>query len=121
MRAGRGDRSFAFSLTEAAKALLLAEGTDSQYGARHLKRAFDRLLVQPLSNLIASPKIRQGDWLQVDLAAAGKSLRFHREQKNISLAALAQAVHGGICSWAQLPKMAAAAARGQLRLNSRRA
>ena len=120
-RAGRSDKSFAFSLTDAAKALLLNEGTDVKYGARHLKRAIDKFLVQPLSNLIASNQIRPGDWLQVDLATEGASLRFQREQENLSLSALAQAVHSGIAGWAQIPKMAAAAARGQMRVNARRA
>ena len=121
LQAGAGDRSFAFSLTDAAKALLLEQGTDSQYGARHLKRAIERLLVQPLSNLIASQQVRAGDWLQVDVSADTLGLRFQREQENLSLSALALAVQDGFSGWAQLPKMAAAAARGQMqRLGSRR-
>src|SRR5690349_11406371 len=43
--------AFIFRLTEAAAGQLLAEGTDPRYGARHLRRAIDRLLVQPISNL----------------------------------------------------------------------
>jgi ATP-dependent Clp protease ATP-binding subunit ClpB len=121
LQSGSGERSFAFSVTDDAKALLLEHGTDSQYGARHLKRAIERLLVQPLSNLIASQQIRGGDWLQVDLAEGGQALRFQREQENLPLASLAQAVQDGISSWAQIPKMAAAAARGQMqRFGTRR-
>ena len=121
LQAGAGDRSFAFSLTDAAKALLLEQGTDSQYGARHLKRAIERLLVQPLSNLIASQQVRAGDWLQVDVSADALALRFQREQENLSLSALALAVQDGFAGWTQLPKMAAAAARGQMqRLGNRR-
>src|SRR6266851_1304672 len=48
------DRSFVFKASETAKAFLLREGTDLKYGARHLKRAIERLLVQPMSNLIAT-------------------------------------------------------------------
>ena len=33
--------------TAAKDFLLLSEGTDTRYGARHLKRAIERLLVQP--------------------------------------------------------------------------
>src|ERR1035438_2305572 len=43
---------FVFSLTDSAREFLLQEGTDLKYGARHLKRAIDRNLVHPLSNLI---------------------------------------------------------------------
>ena len=45
---------FVFNVTPAARAFLLREGTDMKYGARHLKRAIERSLVHPLSNLIAS-------------------------------------------------------------------
>lgn len=114
LQSGTGDRSFVFMLTDPAKEMLLEQGTDSQYGARHLKRAIERLLVQPLSNLIASQQIRGGDWVQVDLSADSKSLRFHREQENIPLASLSQAVQDGFQGWTQLPKLAAAAARGQI-------
>ncbi len=118
---GSSDRSFAFSLTDDAKALLLEQGTDSQYGARHLKRAIERMLIQPLSNLIASQQVRGGDWLQVDVAPGKRLLSFQREQENLPLACLAQAVHDGITSWSQIPKMAAAAARGQMqRFGARR-
>jgi len=37
-----------------------------KYGARHLKRAFDRALVEPLSNLIATGQVRGGDSIWVD-------------------------------------------------------
>ena len=42
------------------------EGTDLKYGARHLKRAIERLLVQPISNLIATDQVRGGDCLSID-------------------------------------------------------
>ena len=41
---------FLFRLTTAAKTFLLKEGTDTRYGARHLKRAIERHLVYPLAN-----------------------------------------------------------------------
>ena len=37
-----------------------------KYGARHLKRAIDRNLVHPLSNLIATGQVRGGDLIRVD-------------------------------------------------------
>ncbi len=48
------------------KDFLLKEGTDLKYGARHLKRAIERLLVQPMSNLIATDQVRGGDCVNVD-------------------------------------------------------
>jgi ATP-dependent Clp protease ATP-binding subunit ClpA len=85
-----GDRSFVFSLTETAKNHLLSEGTDLKYGARHLKRAIERLLVQPLSNLIATGQVRGGDWLQVDFDASEKRLVFHREAESLPVHAMAE-------------------------------
>jgi ATP-dependent Clp protease ATP-binding subunit ClpB len=58
------DRSFEFTVTDAGKDFLLEEGTDIRYGARHLKRAIDRLIVQPLASLIASDQVRGGTCFQ---------------------------------------------------------
>src|SRR6202789_1449472 len=44
------EKSFVFKASDGAKEFLLQEGTDLKYGARHLKRAIERLLVQPMSN-----------------------------------------------------------------------
>ena len=69
-------RPFAISITDSAREFLLTEGTDSRYGARHLKRAIECLLVQPLSNLMASGQIRRGDYIRVSYAAGSPSLIF---------------------------------------------
>src|ERR1700752_3536901 len=61
------DRAFVFTLSDSSKSFLLEEGTDLKYGARHLKRAIERLLVQPMSNLIATEQVRGGDWSRVDV------------------------------------------------------
>ena len=45
-----------------------------KYGARHLKRAIERLLVQPMSNLIATDQVRGGDWVRVEFDAEAKEL-----------------------------------------------
>src|SRR5206468_10238213 len=67
---------FVFSLTDDANYFLLREGTDIKYGARHLKRAVDRDLVHPMSNLIATGQIRGGDLLRVDFSAEDGILTF---------------------------------------------
>jgi ATP-dependent Clp protease ATP-binding subunit ClpA len=72
------ERSFDFALTDAAKDFLLAEGTDVRYGARHLKRALDRLVVQPLASLMASSQVRGGDILSIDHEAVAPGMTFTR-------------------------------------------
>ncbi len=46
---------------------MLKEGTDPQFGARPMRRAVERLLVAPLSRLLASGQVRAGDVLTVKL------------------------------------------------------
>jgi ATP-dependent Clp protease ATP-binding subunit ClpB len=58
---------FVFECSDSAKELLLRDGFDVRYGARHLKRAIERLLVAPLSNLVASEQVGLGDLLYIDL------------------------------------------------------
>jgi ATP-dependent Clp protease ATP-binding subunit ClpA len=77
------ETSFMFELTAPAKALLLREGTDVNYGARHLKRAIERRLVQPLSNLIASHQIKGGDCIRVDREGALDRLTFIKQAEGV--------------------------------------
>jgi ATP-dependent Clp protease ATP-binding subunit ClpA len=72
-------KSFLINVTESARDFLLMEGTDVRYGARPLKRAIERLLVQPLSNLIVTGQIRQSDCIRVAHSAAAPILTFFRE------------------------------------------
>jgi ATP-dependent Clp protease ATP-binding subunit ClpB len=58
---------FFLSCSDSVKELLLREGMDSRYGARHLKRAIERLLVIPMSNLVASGQVFLGDSIFADL------------------------------------------------------
>jgi ATP-dependent Clp protease ATP-binding subunit ClpB len=57
---------FVFECTDEAKEFLLREGIDLKYGARHLKRAIERFLVYPLSNLVATQQIETGDLVLID-------------------------------------------------------
>jgi ATP-dependent Clp protease ATP-binding subunit ClpA len=88
--ASNGERSFVFTLTNPAKDFLLVEGTDSKYGARHLKRAIERFLVQPLSNLIATQQVRSGDWVKVDIDVESKLLVFRREAEGLPVHTMAE-------------------------------
>jgi ATP-dependent Clp protease ATP-binding subunit ClpA len=85
-------RSFAFHATQSAKTFLLQQGTDMKYGARHLKRAIERLLVQPLSNLIATAQIRGGDYIRIDLSASGNALTFVKEAEGLPSRAMPEHV-----------------------------
>jgi ATP-dependent Clp protease ATP-binding subunit ClpA len=87
---------FVFSLTDGAREFLLREGTDMKYGARHLKRAIERNLVHPLSNLIATEQVRGGDLLRVDLDASGTRLAFFKEAEDMPAYAMVQMVDTSI-------------------------
>ena len=74
-----GSKGFSIIVTDSAREVLLTEGTDVRYGARHLKRAIERLLVQPLSNLMATGQISSGDRVLITHRGASPSLAFFRE------------------------------------------
>jgi len=69
---------FVFQLSETAKDMLLQEGLDFKYGARHLKRAVERFLVYPLSNLVATNQVGLGDLVHVDLDELTHKLIFSK-------------------------------------------
>jgi len=75
---GSGEK-FVFKCTDAAKKFLLDEGIDFKYGARHLKRAIERFLVYPLSNLVATGQVGAGDLLVVDYSSEIGRLVFSKE------------------------------------------
>src|SRR5690242_1938795 len=77
-------------LTEEAKDYLLREGTDMRYGARHLKRAIDRSLAQPMSNLIATGQVCRGDLVKVAFNAGTSQMTFIKEAENMPALAMLQ-------------------------------
>jgi ATP-dependent Clp protease ATP-binding subunit ClpB len=72
------ETDFSFQCSDRAKEMLLKEGIDYKYGARHLKRAIERLLVYPLSNLVASEQIGMDDLVYVDTDPNTGKLTFSR-------------------------------------------
>jgi ATP-dependent Clp protease ATP-binding subunit ClpA len=72
---------FVLVCTQAARDYLLKEGTDQKFGARHLKRAIERYLVFPISNLLATHQIKLGDLITVDCSADGSKLTFFKEEQ----------------------------------------
>ena len=68
-------------LSDGAKNFILEEGTDTKYGARHLKRAIEHLLLQPLANLKATHQIRDGDVVSVHFNPIDTQLVFVLEAR----------------------------------------
>jgi ATP-dependent Clp protease ATP-binding subunit ClpB len=87
-----GTTPFVFNVTQEARGFLLREGTDMKYGARHLKRAIERSLVHPLSNLIASGQVHGGDLLQVDFDPESQQLIFTKEAEDMPVYAMMQMI-----------------------------
>ncbi|HXG92455.1 MAG TPA: AAA family ATPase [Blastocatellia bacterium] len=76
---GTGEK-FVFTCTDEAKKFLLDEGIDFKYGARHLKRAIERFLVYPISNLVATGQVATGDLVVIDYDGATGKLVFTKEE-----------------------------------------
>ena len=77
---------FVFECTTEAKEYLLSEGIDLKYGARHLKRAIERFLVYPLSNLVATEQVETGDLVMVDFDDDTKMLYFTKQSGKMIVA-----------------------------------
>jgi len=76
---GTGEK-FVFKCTEEAKGFLLGEGIDFKYGARHLKRAIERFLVYPISNLVATQQVETGDLVIIDFDSETGKLTFTKTE-----------------------------------------
>src|SRR5687767_701441 len=72
------DRKIAIELTDHAKDFLVREGYDPVYGARPLKRALQRRLLDPLALRVLDGAFREGDTIVVDVA--GDELSFTKGQ-----------------------------------------
>jgi ATP-dependent Clp protease ATP-binding subunit ClpB len=68
------DRKITVELSDAAKDFLVREGYDPVYGARPLKRALQRRLLDPLALRVLDGAFREGDTVVVDVA--GEELSF---------------------------------------------
>jgi ATP-dependent Clp protease ATP-binding subunit ClpB len=79
VQAATASKPFFINVTDSARKFVLAEGIDLRYGARPLKRAIERLLVQPLSNLMATGQIQSHDRIRITHSYESPSLTFFRE------------------------------------------
>jgi hypothetical protein len=82
---------FLFQVTQPAKDFLLREGTNLQYGARHLKRAIERYLTCPLASLLATAQVSMDDVISIDWDGKENGLRFLKENARALLPAGSQA------------------------------
>ena len=64
-------KEFLFYCTQRVKDLLLEQGTDPKYGARHLKRVIEKTVVLPLANLASTAQIGLGDCIRIDIEPQG--------------------------------------------------
>jgi len=60
------DRHIEVELSEAARELLAKEGYDPAYGARPLKRAIQRMVLDPLALRVLEGEFKEGDTISVD-------------------------------------------------------
>lgn len=100
--------TFMFECTQAAKDLLLKEGIDLKYGARHLKRSIERFLVYPIANLVATQQVNSGDLVFVDLNEETGKLVFSKRAIGAATTRAGDAV-AQIDGWKARPERAAAA------------
>jgi ATP-dependent Clp protease ATP-binding subunit ClpB len=72
------DRKIFVTLTDAARDWLVREGYDPAYGARPLKRAIQRYILDPLAMRVLEGEFREGNTVVVDAGAGG--LQFVKQQ-----------------------------------------
>ena len=62
------ERNILLNVSEEAESLLAQEGYDPVYGARPLKRAIQRSLLDPLSMELLEGRFKDGDTISVEAA-----------------------------------------------------
>jgi ATP-dependent Clp protease ATP-binding subunit ClpB len=71
------DRKIKVELTERAKEFLVQEGYDPSYGARPLKRAIQRRVLDPLAMRVLEGEFAEGDRVVVDVGPDGLTFAKH--------------------------------------------
>ncbi len=70
------DRAISLELTEPARQLILAAGSDAAYGARPLKRALQRMVQDPLAMKILDGEVLHGTHMKIDVDRKSNQLVF---------------------------------------------
>ncbi len=74
-----------FNVTPGARAFLLQTGFEPEMGGRSLRRTVNKLIVDPLTNLIGSGELKNGDLVDVGVSSDGDRLTFRRVAHGFSL------------------------------------
>ncbi|HET7220402.1 MAG TPA: ATP-dependent chaperone ClpB [Vicinamibacterales bacterium] len=77
------ERKIRVELGDSAKDVLIAEGYDPTYGARPLKRAIQREVLDPLALRVLQGEFGEGDAITV--AAVGNELKFSKAEKAVAV------------------------------------
>jgi ATP-dependent Clp protease ATP-binding subunit ClpB len=70
------ERQISLELTEPARQLILAAGSDAAYGARPLKRALQRMIQDPLAIKILNGEVLYGAHVRIDVDRKTNQLKF---------------------------------------------
>ena len=70
------ERQISLELTEPARQLILAAGSDAAYGARPLKRALQRMIQDPLAIKILNGEVLHGAHVRIDVDRKTNQLKF---------------------------------------------
>ncbi len=72
------ERGLELTLTDRAVALVAERGYDPTYGARPLKRAIQKLVIDPLATQLLAGAFHAGDKIEADVSPDGHALAFHK-------------------------------------------
>ncbi|MGA2351126.1 MAG: ATP-dependent chaperone ClpB [Terracidiphilus sp.] len=75
------DRQISLELTEPARQLILAAGSDAAYGARPLKRALQRMIQDPLAIKILNGEVLHGAHVRINVDRQTNQLHFEPMSK----------------------------------------
>jgi ATP-dependent Clp protease ATP-binding subunit ClpB len=75
------ERQVSLELTEPARQLILAAGSDAAYGARPLKRALQRMIQDPLAIKILNGEVLHGAHVRIDVDRKSNQLKFEPMSK----------------------------------------
>lgn len=78
------DKAFILKVGKSARKYILHQGWDVRYGARHLKRALDRLVVQPIANIMSTGQVLRGDVVEIEYDKDSGRLLFEVTEEGLS-------------------------------------
>ncbi len=76
------DRRIQIALSDEAKDYLAREGYDPAYGARPLKRAIQKRIVDPLARLLLTGEVRDGDAISVGAGREGLTFKSVKKKES---------------------------------------